>query len=75
MIAQKMMTTHETLQNHEMAVQEAMRLLSGKPVTQRWACEVCGMIQSGAAPEACESCGCRALAPQTEIHLEMHSRW
>jgi rubrerythrin len=75
MIAQKMMTTNETIQNHEMAVQEAMRLLSRRPILQRWSCEVCGMIHTGAAPAACESCGSSALEPQTDIHLEMHSRW
>ncbi len=75
MIAQKMITTDETMHTHEMVVQEVMRLLSRKPITQRWACEVCGMIYTGAAPEACESCGARELAPQTDMHLEMHSRW
>jgi rubrerythrin len=74
MIAQKMMTTNETMQNHEMAVQEAMRLLSRRPIVQRWICEVCGMIHTEVVPAACDSCGATSFVPQTDIHLEMHSR-
>jgi rubrerythrin len=74
MIAQKMITS-DTPKNHEMAVQEAIRLLSRRPLPQRWTCEVCGMLHTEVSPAACDSCGASSFAPQTNTHLEMHSRW
>ena len=74
MIAQR--TTAFVVQNDETAVQEAMRLLSQKTEVQRWVCEVCGMVHTGAAPGACDSCGvATALVQQADTRLEMNSRW
>ncbi len=58
-------------------VEEAMRLLQqGRPTTtavQRWVCETCGMVHTGAAIEACDSCGKTTLVQQPDFHIEMRS--
>ena len=75
MIAQKTGTT-AVVQNCHAAVQEAMRLLATRTTAQRWVCEVCGMVHTGAAPKECDSCGATtALVQQAELHRELHSRW
>lgn len=61
------------------AVQEAMRVLqqfhSMKTIIRRWVCEVCGMLHSGPAPKACDSCGVvGALVAQSDFNMEMGSR-
>ena len=75
MIAQRTMSTEKTIQNNEAAVTEAMRLLAAQPSSQRWVCEVCGMVHAGTAPVACDSCGASiALAQRHEFCREMNSR-
>ncbi len=61
-------------------VQEAVRVLekhhSRKITAQRWVCETCGMIHTGAAPRACASCGSdRSLVQLADFRTEMYSRW
>jgi rubrerythrin len=76
MIAQRTITTTSVVQNSQAAVQEAMRLLVTRTTPQRWVCEVCGMVHTGAAPHECDSCGTTtALVQQAELHREMNSRW
>ena len=75
MIAQRTMTTANSTQNTSPAVQEALRLLAAKTPVYRWVCEECGMIHSGTAPQACDSCGSsRSLARLHEFSMEMGSR-
>jgi len=75
MIAQKSITTYLS-PDHNAAVAEAMRLLSQQTTVQRWVCEVCGMVHTGSAPDACDSCGAdNALRQQADTHREIHSRW
>ncbi|HVB62306.1 MAG TPA: hypothetical protein VNE61_14015 [Ktedonobacteraceae bacterium] len=75
MIARKSHSTYAS-SNREAAVAEAMRLLSQPALAQRWVCEVCGMVHTGSAPDACESCGARhTLTQQTATHRELNSRW
>ena len=76
MIAQRTITTHKMAQYTEAAVQEAMRLLSPKPMANCWVCEVCGMPHTGAAPEHCDSCGV-AISPVQRFDPtpEFNSRW
>lgn len=74
MIAQKSHVT--TLAKYTDAVEEAMRLIAQQPAAQRWVCEVCGMVHTGSAPAACESCGVSdALVQQADLHREIHNRW
>ncbi len=73
------MIAHGTFANglaQEAAVQEAIRILAERPTVQRWVCEVCGMVHTGPAPQACNSCGvATALVQQADTHREMNSRW
>lgn len=74
MIAQKSMITIPSI--YEDAVKEAMMVISQRPAVQRWVCEVCGMVHTGSAPAACDSCGVTdALVRQADTHREIHSRW
>ncbi len=62
------------------AVLEAMRVLeqhrSNKTNAQRWVCEVCGMIHTGSAPEACDSCGSNiSLVQLSDFRTEINSHW
>jgi rubrerythrin len=76
MIAQKTNTTRGVAKSNGAAVQEAMNVLARTRVTvRRWVCEVCGMVHTGTAPDACESCGATALVQQPDLHREMSSRW
>ncbi len=66
-------TTHD-----KAIVEEAMRLLQqGRPTrtaVQRWVCEACGMVHTGSAIEACDSCGkTTTLVRQPDFHIEMRS--
>jgi len=75
MIAQKSLPTYP-VSNREAAVAEAMRLLSRPLPVQRWVCEVCGMVHTGSAPDACASCGAaHSLTQQADTHRELNSRW
>jgi rubrerythrin len=61
-------------------IQEAIKVLSQyqarKMIVQRWVCEVCGMIHTGAVPDACESCSAStSLVQLEEWPREMNSRW
>jgi rubrerythrin len=62
------------------AIQEAVRVLEDlhtrKMAVQRWVCEVCGMIHTGSAPRACESCGsATSIVHLTDFRTEIGSRW
>lgn len=64
----------------DVAVQEAMKVLSQyqerRTIARRWVCEICGMIHTGAVPDACESCGTSTSLVQLEDWArEMNSRW
>ena len=75
MVAQRTITPAVVV-NSESVVQEAVRLLATKRTAQRWICEACGMIHTGTAPAACESCGkATALVQRAELHRELNSRW
>ena len=75
MIAQKTTITGNIVQDNDAAVREAMRLLSSQPLTQRWVCEVCGMIHTVTAPDECDSCGAPALVQYHDFSREMNSHW
>ena len=75
MVAQRTMITDNRTQGEGAAVREAMRLLSSQPSTQRWVCEVCGMIHSVTAPVECDSCGSSALVYHPDSSREMNSHW
>ena len=75
MIAQKTTITGNIVQDNDAAVREAMRLLSSQPSTQRWVCEVCGMIHTVTAPDECDSCGAPALVQYHDFSREMNSHW
>jgi rubrerythrin len=75
MIAQRTTITGNIVQDNDAVVREAMRLLSSQPSTQRWVCEVCGMIHTVAAPDECDSCGAPALVQYHDFSREMNSRW
>ena len=75
MIAQKTTITGNIVQDNDAAVREAMRLLSSQPLTQRWVCEVCGMIHTVTAPDECDSCGAAALVQYHDFSREMNSHW
>ena len=75
MITQHMITTDNKIQNNEAAVHEAMRLLASRSSSRHWVCEVCGMLHTGATPDACDSCGVSsALVQHHNICREMNSR-
>ncbi|GAC1423943.1 MAG: hypothetical protein NVS4B1_32880 [Ktedonobacteraceae bacterium] len=62
------------------ALQEATQIVQryeGKySGVQRWACEVCGMLHTGAIPTSCDSCGVAdAFILQQDIRKEIGSRW
>lgn len=76
MIAQRTFTTNNVAHATEAAVQEAMRLLSSQPKVQCWACDVCGMLHYGTAPEHCDSCGATISSSQrSEPCREFNSHW
>jgi rubrerythrin len=75
MIAQRTMITDNRTQGEGAAVREAMRLLSSRPSTQRWVCEVCGMVHSETSPVECDSCGAPALVQHLDSIREMNSHW
>ena len=75
MIAQRTTITGNIVQDNDAAVREAMRLLSSQPLTQRWVCEVCGMIHTVTAPDECDSCGAAALVQYHDFSREMNSHW
>jgi rubrerythrin len=76
MIAQKTTTTRSVARSNDAAVQEAIALLTRTRVqVRRWVCEVCGMVHTGSAPDACDSCGASALVQQPDLHREMSSHW
>ncbi len=75
MIAQRMITENKIQQN-KAAVHAAMRLLAQRTAPRQWVCEVCGMLHTGAAPDACDSCGVSmALVLHHNISREMNSHW
>jgi len=76
MIAQRTITTTNVAHYTEAAIQEAMRLVSSRTTLQCWACDVCGMLHRGTAPEHCDSCGA-TIAPAQHIEPchEFNSRW
>ncbi len=76
MIAPRTLSTHHMAQYTEAAVQEAVRLLSPKPLARCWVCEVCGMPHPGTAPEHCDSCGA-TISPDQRLHPtpEFNSHW
>ncbi len=76
MIAQKITATTSVAKSNDAAVQEAMQVLARTRVTvRRWECEVCGMVHTGTAPVACDSCGATSLVRQPDLHREMSSYW
>jgi rubrerythrin len=76
MVAQRVMITDNKIQNNEGAVHEAIRILTKRLAPRQWVCEVCGMLHTGAAPEACDSCGVSvALVQHHHISREMNSHW
>ena len=75
-----MITPKTGIASKEAVVQEAIKVLSQyqarKAIVQRWVCEICGMIHTGAVPDACESCGIStSLVQLEEWQREMNSRW
>jgi len=80
LLAQKVMTEMITKAIYKEALQEATDVLnryqSSTPKVQRWSCEVCGMIHSGAEPSSCDSCGAAdVFASQQDMRNEIGSRW
>ena len=74
MIAQRRITTG-TITDNSAAVQQAMHILSEKRPTYHWVCEVCGMLHTGPAPMACDSCGSsHAIVQDQYQRREMSSR-
>jgi len=70
--------TKTTVINNETVIEEATEILRQQQVTktlvQRWVCEVCGMIHTGAVPSKCDSCGVgHALVRQTDFKREILS--
>lgn len=78
MIAQRKLANDVVELSDEATVQAAVSLLSRRPtlLPQRWLCETCGMIHTGAMPDSCESCG-GGVAPayKDAVCREMGSRW
>ena len=76
MLAQRTITSKHVVQGDTAAVLEAMRLLSESTAPQRWACEVCGMIHTGAADHTCDSCGATSsLVEYKDLPREINSHW
>lgn len=78
MIAQRMSINNGVVTSDEATVQAVMALLAEhkRTTTRRWACEVCGMVHTGTASTACESCGATgALMQQPDFRSQMNSRW
>jgi rubrerythrin len=72
--------TENVADGKDTAIEEATMILSRyrtkRTVVQRWVCEVCGMVHTGTAPAACESCGAStALVQLQDLPREMSSRW
>lgn len=68
-------TTTAATRDHRSAVQEAVRVLQMTTTVWRWVCEVCGMMHSGSALSACDSCGVDgALVAESNFNREMGSR-
>ncbi len=77
MTAQRIMTRDASKEMYT-AIREAFTTLETHVPLRRlvWTCEICGMVHSGAAPEACDSCGTTdAIALQQDIRPEVNSRW
>ncbi len=79
MIAHKRKTASVTARGSA-AIQEAVRVLHQNRLintsVRRWVCESCGMVHTGSAIRACDSCGkTTALVQQADHHLEMRSLW
>ena len=75
-----MITPKTGIDSKDAAIQEAIKVLNQyrvrKTIVQRWVCEICGMIHTGAVPDACESCGTStSLVHLEEWPYEMNSRW
>ena len=76
MLAQRTITSKQVVQSDTAAVLEAMRLLSENTAPRRWACEVCGMIHTGAADHTCDSCGATSsLVEYKDLPREINSHW
>ena len=74
MITQRKITAGKITDNSA-AVQEAMHILSKKNPVYHWVCEVCGMLQTGTTPIACDSCGSSdAIVQEQNPRREMSSR-
>ena len=74
MIAQKTTIVRSVAKSDGVAVQEARDVLARTRVqVHRWVCEVCGMVHTGIAPNACDSCGVSTLVQQPDLHREMSS--
>jgi rubrerythrin len=74
MITQRKITTG-TITDNSAAVQEALHILSEQRPTYRWVCEVCGMLHTGSAPTACDSCGSPdAIVQEQSQRREMSGR-
>jgi rubrerythrin len=77
MIAQKTKINNGVVTSDEATVQAAIKLLtrSRAVIVQRWVCEVCGMVHTGAPPTSCDSCGKEgSLVHQPDIRTELSSR-
>ncbi len=77
MTAQRIMTRDASKEMYT-AIRDALTTLENQVPLRRlvWTCEICGMVHSGATPEACDSCGAAdALALQQDIRPEINSRW
>jgi len=78
MMTDRRKTTTIAATHDKVVVEEAIWLLQQSRPTrtavQRWVCEACGMIHTGSAIEACESCGkATTLVQQPDFHREMRS--
>lgn len=77
MTAQRIMTRDASKEMYT-AIRDAFTTLATQVPLRRlvWTCEICGMVHSGATPEACDSCGATdAITLQQDIHPEINSRW
>ena len=64
---------------HRNAIQEATQIVKRYELvqsgTQRWACEVCGMVHSGPTPTTCDSCGTSNFVQEDKTSSEIGTRW